>query len=99
MISILFQISCVRLLELVPLVYERVSSYSSAKSCGVPTMVLDPTDITWLFHLINWGKSSLLVIIRHWKQCMLSLIKILKGSLGGTVQHYIEDLGSFISHC
>ncbi|XP_066160356.1 uncharacterized ATP-dependent helicase C29A10.10c isoform X3 [Oryza sativa Japonica Group] len=92
------QISCVRLLELVPLVYERVSSYSSAKSCGVPTMVLDPTDITWLFHLINWGKSSLLVIIRHWKQCMLSLIKILKGSLGGTVQHYIEDLGSIISH-
>uniref|UniRef100_A0A0E0ILQ4 Uncharacterized protein n=1 Tax=Oryza nivara TaxID=4536 RepID=A0A0E0ILQ4_ORYNI len=92
------QISCVRLLELVPLVYERVSSYSSAKSCGVPTMVLDPTDITWLFHLINWGKSSLLVIIRHWKQCMLSLIKILKGSLGGTVQHYIEDIGSIISH-
>ncbi|EAZ09610.1 hypothetical protein OsI_31894 [Oryza sativa Indica Group] len=33
------QISCVRLLELVPLVYERVSSYSSAKSCGVPTMM------------------------------------------------------------
>uniref|UniRef100_A0A0E0M2X1 Uncharacterized protein n=1 Tax=Oryza punctata TaxID=4537 RepID=A0A0E0M2X1_ORYPU len=92
------QISCVRLLELVPLVYERVSSYSSAKSCGVPTMVLDPTDITWLFHLINWGKSSLLVIIRHWKQCMLSLIKILKCSLGGTVQHYIDDLGSIISH-
>uniref|UniRef100_I1QQ37 Uncharacterized protein n=1 Tax=Oryza glaberrima TaxID=4538 RepID=I1QQ37_ORYGL len=96
--STLLSISCVRLLELVPLVYERVSSYSSAKSCGVPTMVLDPTDITWLFHLINWGKSSLLVIIRHWKQCMLSLIKILKGSLGGTVQHYIEDLGSIISH-
>ncbi|KAF0923218.1 hypothetical protein E2562_003428 [Oryza meyeriana var. granulata] len=92
------QISCVRLLELLPVVYNWVCSYSSTKSCGMTTTVLDPNDITWIFHLINWGKSSLLVIIRHWKQCMLSIIKILKGSLGGTIQHYIEDLGSVVSH-
>ncbi|KAG8049768.1 hypothetical protein GUJ93_ZPchr0009g1168 [Zizania palustris] len=92
------QISCVRLLELFPLAYERICSYSSSKSCGMTTMVLDLNDITWLSHLINWGKSSLLVIIRHWKQCMLSLIKILKHSLGGSVQQYIEDLGGIVSH-
>ncbi|XP_040383283.1 uncharacterized protein LOC102709595 [Oryza brachyantha] len=94
------QISCVRLLELLPLVYDRLCSYSSNKLCGMTTavQVLDPNDITWLFHFINWGKSSLPVIIRHWKQCMLSIIRILKGSLGGTIQHYIEDLGSIVSH-
>ncbi|VAI34004.1 unnamed protein product [Triticum turgidum subsp. durum] len=91
------QISCVRVLELLPLVYSRVNSYC-AELFSMMTMVPDPSDMTWLFHLINWGKSSLLVISRHWKQCMLSLFKILKGSHGDTIQRYIEDLGDTISH-
>uniref|UniRef100_A0ACD5XU29 Uncharacterized protein n=1 Tax=Avena sativa TaxID=4498 RepID=A0ACD5XU29_AVESA len=90
------QISCVRVLELLPLVYERVNSYCT-QPFSMTTMVPDPNDITWLVHLINWGKSSLLVISRHWKQCMLSLFKILKDSHSGTIQRYIEDLGDIVS--
>ncbi|XP_062193349.1 uncharacterized protein LOC133896754 isoform X2 [Phragmites australis] len=92
------QISCVRLLELLPLVYEGVNSYCRTQSCSMMTMVLDLTDIAWLFHLVHWGKSSLPVIIRHWKQCMLSISKELKGSYSGTSQRYIEDLDDIISH-
>ncbi|XP_014758454.1 uncharacterized protein LOC100835663 isoform X3 [Brachypodium distachyon] len=91
------QISCVRVLELLPLVYERVNSYCT-QPFSVTTMVPDSNDITWLFHLINWGKSSLLVISRHWKQCMLSLFKLLKGSHSGSIQHHIEDLGDTFSN-
>ncbi|XP_072147579.1 uncharacterized protein [Setaria viridis] len=94
------QISCVRLLELLPLVYERVSINCRTQSCSMTTMFQDPMDIAWFLHLIHWGKSSLLVIIRHWKQCVLSLLKELKGSYSGTgtIQRYIEDLDNIISH-
>jgi hypothetical protein len=78
-------------------VYEWVNSYCHAESCSAMTIVLDHTDMSWLFHLVNWGKSSFLAITRHWKQCMLSLLKELKG-LYSTHQRYIEDLDDLISH-
>ncbi|TVU10094.1 hypothetical protein EJB05_43602 [Eragrostis curvula] len=90
------QISCVRLLELIPLVYERFNTYCRTQSCCTMTIVPDITDISWLFHLVHWGKSSL-VITRHWKQCMLSLVKELKSSYSNH-QHYVEDLDDMISH-
>ncbi|ONM56013.1 P-loop containing nucleoside triphosphate hydrolase superfamily protein [Zea mays] len=92
------QISCVRLLELLPLVYERVNSNCRTLSCSTTTVFQNPMDISWFIHLVHWGKSSLLVIIRHWKQCMLSLLKELKCSHSGTIQCYIEDLDNIISH-
>ncbi|CAN6182813.1 unnamed protein product [Urochloa humidicola] len=92
------QISCVRLLELLPLVYGRVNINSGTQSCSMMTVVQDPMDMAWFLHLSHWGKSSLLVITRHWKQCMLSLLNELKGSYSGTIQGYIEDLDNIISH-
>ncbi|KAJ1290242.1 hypothetical protein BS78_02G228000 [Paspalum vaginatum] len=93
------QISCVRLLELLPLVYGRVNSTCRSQYCSMMTVFQDPMDIAWLFHLIHWGKSSLLVVTRHWRQCMLSLLKELKGSYsGGTIEPYIEDLDNIFSH-
>ncbi|CAL5082162.1 unnamed protein product [Urochloa decumbens] len=92
------QISCVRLLELLPLAYERVNINCRTQSCSMMTVVQDPMDMTWFLHLSHWGKSSLLVVTRHWKQCMLSLLKELKGSYSGTIQSYIEDLNNIISH-
>ncbi|CAD6218676.1 unnamed protein product [Miscanthus lutarioriparius] len=92
------QISCVRLLELLPLVYERVNTNCRTQTCSTMTVFQDPMDISWFIHLVHWGKSSLLVIIRHWKQCMLSLLKELKCSHSGTIQCYIEDLDNIISH-
>nr|CAB3457460.1 unnamed protein product [Digitaria exilis] len=90
-------ISCVRLLDLLPLVYERVNINCRTQSCG--TIVFqDPMDIAWFLHLIHWGKSPLLVITRHWKQCMLSLLKGLKGSYSGAIQRCIEDLDNIVSH-
>lgn len=92
------QISCVRLLELLPLVYGRVNTNCRTQSCSMMTVFQDPMDISWFVHLVYWGKSSLLVIIRHWKQCMLSLLKELKCSHSSTIQRYIEDLDNIISH-
>ncbi|KAF8694890.1 hypothetical protein HU200_037991 [Digitaria exilis] len=91
------QISCVRLLDLLPLVYERININCRTQSCS--TIVFqDPMDIAWFLHLIHWGKSPLLVITRHWKQCMLSLLKGLKASYTGAIQRCIEDLDNIVSH-
>lgn len=38
-------------------------------------------DLAWLSHLANWGKSPLVVLTRHWKQCILSALQTLRISL------------------
>ncbi|XP_058113518.1 uncharacterized protein LOC131256610 isoform X2 [Magnolia sinica] len=72
------QMTCVRVLEMLPVIFERLSSSmfklfgnSEILACGV-------YDFKWLRDLMDWGKSSLVVLSRHWKQCVLSLLSLLK---------------------
>ncbi|XP_019707473.1 uncharacterized protein [Elaeis guineensis] len=93
------QMTCVRLLEALPVVYERVSSLANEWSGSSGSMVPEPDifDIRWLSDLVDWGRSSLLVISRHWKQCMFALLNILQGSHGGTAPCTIDAIEAIIS--
>lgn len=69
--------TCIRLLELLPIVFEKLVP-SFLKASG---KILDnSTDCTWLNHLTNWGRSSLAVIVRYWKQTLMSVLGLLKQS-------------------
>ncbi|XP_058227710.1 uncharacterized protein LOC131336079 isoform X2 [Rhododendron vialii] len=71
------QMTCIRLLELLPVVFEKLVP-SFLKASG---KILDnSTDCTWLNHLTNWGRSSLAVIVRYWKQTLMSVLGLLKQS-------------------
>lgn len=71
------QMTCIRLLELLPIVFEKLVP-SFLKASG---KILDnSTDCTWLNHLTNWGRSSLAVIVRYWKQTLMSVLGLLKQS-------------------
>ncbi|XP_038985729.1 uncharacterized protein LOC103713146 isoform X2 [Phoenix dactylifera] len=93
------QMTCVRLLEALPVVYERVSSSANEWSGSSGSMVPEPDifDIRWLSDLVDWGRSSLLVISRHWKQCMFALLNVLQGSHGGTAPCTIDAIEAIIS--
>lgn len=88
----------VRLLELLPVVYERFAVYASKQSGNADTMLVDILDLKWFSDLVDWGRSSLIVITRHWKQCMLALLETLKGSTIGTVRHSIDSIKAIISN-
>ncbi|CAL9102821.1 unnamed protein product [Musa textilis] len=92
------QMTCVRLLETLPVVYEKLSFSLSELSGNLACFTHDIFDLKWFLHLVEWGRSSLIVVSRHWKQCILSLVNYLKSS------HTIKtscDLGAFeaiVSH-
>lgn len=92
------QMTCVRLLEVLPVVYERVSLSAKEWSGNLGSMVLEPHifDIRWLSDLVDWGRSSLVVISRHWKQCMFALLNSIKGSHGGTAACTINAIEAMI---
>ncbi|KAF8389472.1 hypothetical protein HHK36_026167 [Tetracentron sinense] len=70
--------TCVRLLEILPVVFERLSSSFLKLSGNSGIMVQDLFDFKWLHDLMDWGKSSLVVITRYWKQAVISLLDLLK---------------------
>ncbi|XP_078150888.1 P-loop containing nucleoside triphosphate hydrolases superfamily protein isoform X4 [Carex rostrata] len=75
------EMASVRLLEVLPFVVERLClGLSSTREDYLRENFLFP-ELAWLSHLANWGKSSLVVLTRHWKQCILSVLQILRGSL------------------
>lgn len=52
-------------------------------------------DYGWLQHLMEWGKSSLNVIVVYWKKAVISLLKLLKGAFSdasSSLVRSIEDL-------
>ncbi|WOK96345.1 hypothetical protein Cni_G05052 [Canna indica] len=74
------QMTCVRLLETLPVVYERLNCSSSKMSGYLSCLTYDILDLKWFSDLVEWGSSSLIVVTRHWKQCMLVLLNYLKSS-------------------
>nr|DAD46144.1 TPA_asm: hypothetical protein HUJ06_004374 [Nelumbo nucifera] len=73
------QMTCVRLLEILPVVCQRLIS-SSPKLSGSSDIVTGQVfDFSWLHDLVEWGRSSLVVITRYWKQTVILLLDILKG--------------------
>lgn len=81
--------ACVRLLEILPVVFEWINS-SLPHSSQNSEMILGSSNLKWLLDLVDWGKSSLVVIVRHWKQCVLCLINLLKGFHGYSSEGNID---------
>ncbi|KAI3845786.1 hypothetical protein MKW98_016545, partial [Papaver atlanticum] len=80
------QMTCLRLLELVPIVFEKVSLSVHKQS------VRDSCSVDWLHDLVDWGKSSILVVVIYWKKSVVSLMRLLKGSYDGNSTKIIGSI-------
>ncbi|KAJ4826197.1 hypothetical protein Tsubulata_023786 [Turnera subulata] len=89
----LCQMTCVRVLEVLPIVFERLG-LASYKHFGNSGKTLENVvDFLWLHDLVDWGKSSLKVVVVYWKRAVTSLLKLLQGSCSSTsALRSIEDL-------
>ncbi|KAI3990319.1 hypothetical protein MKX01_037658 [Papaver californicum] len=85
------QMTCLRLLELVPIVFEKVSP-SVHKQSSNKFLVRDACSVDWLHDLVDWGKSSILVVVIYWKKSVVSLMRLLKGSYDGNSAKIIGSI-------
>ncbi|EEF48714.1 splicing endonuclease positive effector sen1, putative [Ricinus communis] len=72
--SPLFQMTCVRVLEILPVVYERLCPSIRKRSRDSGKTVENLWDFIWLHDLIDWGRSSLKVVVVYWKRTVTSLL-------------------------
>uniref|UniRef100_A0A2P2M1D2 Helicase SEN1 isoform X4 n=1 Tax=Rhizophora mucronata TaxID=61149 RepID=A0A2P2M1D2_RHIMU len=91
------QMTCVRILEILPVVFKRLlptfiehSDYSGKKEKTV-------FDLIWLHDLIDWGKSSLKVVIVYWKRAVTSLMNLLKEYCSDASAPILRAIESFAS--
>lgn len=71
--------TCVRLLEIIPVVFERFNP-SLIELSGTKMAVKDACGFNWLHDLMDWGKSSLKVVLTYWRRAIISLLNFIKGS-------------------
>lgn len=90
--------TCVRLLETLPVVYEKLSFSLSELSGNLACFTHDIFDLKWFLRLVEWGRSSLIVVSRHWKQCILSLVNYLKSSHTIKTSCNLGAIEAIVSH-
>ncbi|EXC33624.1 hypothetical protein L484_013821 [Morus notabilis] len=90
------QMTCVRLLEILPVLFEKFYP-SFIKKSGSFGILESPFDFSWLHDLVDWGKSKLKVVVVYWKRAVGSLLKLLKGSSHNTVESIIKAIEDLIS--
>jgi len=88
--------TCVRILELLPVVFEK--NWQSVVATGNSGMSMGKVmDYEWLQHLMEWGKSSLNVIVVYWKKAVISLLKLLKGAFSDASSSLIRSIENLIT--
>lgn len=84
----LFQMTCIRLLETLPVVFGRL--------CGDPATMRNNAVAQCLRDLIDWGHSPLAVVVRYWKDALVSLLILIKASCSGVPASLTADIEKLI---
>ncbi|KAL8136950.1 hypothetical protein V2J09_002951 [Rumex salicifolius] len=75
------QMTSVRVLEIIPIVLANLATSPYGQRDIYRKITDNASNISWLHDLVVWGKSSLQIIVRYWKQSIISIFDILKASL------------------
>lgn len=82
------QMTCIRLLETLPVVFGRL--------CGDPATMRNNAVAQCLRDLIDWGHSPLAVVVRYWKDALVSLLILIKASCSGVPASLTADIEKLI---
>ncbi|XP_027122644.1 uncharacterized protein [Coffea arabica] len=84
------QMTSVRLLEILPIIFGELYPNSGLTMKAI-------TDMKWLHDFMDWGRSSLAVVARYWKQALVSLLGVLKKSCSQNTACAIRAVERLIS--
>ncbi|KAL5758782.1 hypothetical protein ACOSP7_021393 [Xanthoceras sorbifolium] len=93
----LCQMTCIRILEILPVVFGKLCPLFFTDSFDSRTLVKNTFDFKWLNDLMDWGKSQLKVISVYWKRAVTSLLNLLKQSCISTSVVTVRSIESLIS--
>ncbi|CAL1373907.1 unnamed protein product [Linum trigynum] len=93
----LCQMTFVRVLEILPLVVGRLCTSFSKHSWDSRKVVESVFDILWLSNLIDWGKSSLKVVVVYWKRAVASVLSVVKLSCSNASAEAVRTIENLIS--
>ncbi|KAL8458916.1 hypothetical protein ACS0TY_036417 [Phlomoides rotata] len=85
------QMTCIRLLEVIPVIFERLPQNS-----GI--MLETFSNKKWLHDLADWGKSPLTVVVRYWKQTLSYLLGQIRATCSKKSASTIIDIEKLISY-
>ncbi|CAN1306121.1 Helicase SEN1 [Linum perenne] len=92
----LCQMTCVRVLEILPIVVGRLRTCFGKKCSVSKDMVESLFDYQWLKNLIDWGKSSLKVVVVYWKRALASVLNDLKLSCSSASAETVRTIENLI---
>lgn len=92
----LCQMTCVRLLEILPVVLGKLR-VSREESCDTRGTLKDASDLKWLPDLIDWGRSQLKVVVAYWKRALVALLDILQGSNSDACSSAVQAIRHVLS--
>ncbi|CAH2037301.1 unnamed protein product [Thlaspi arvense] len=92
----LYQLTCVRLLEILPVVLGKLR-LSREESCATRGTLKDASDLKWLPDLIDWGRSQLKVVVAYWRRALLALLDILQGSKSDACSSAVQAIRRVLS--
>lgn len=80
----------VRLFEILPIIFGELY-----RNSGI--LIKVKMDLKWLHDLMEWGRSSLAVVARYWKQTLVSLLGVLKKSCSQNSASAIRTIEKLIA--
>ncbi|CAL8130512.1 unnamed protein product [Prunus armeniaca] len=90
------QMTCVRILEILPCVFENIYCLCHKQS-GFSGTKENTHDFSWLHDFMDWGKSSLKTVVVYWQRTITSLLKLLKGFCNSSITSTIGTIENLIS--
>jgi len=88
--------TCVRLLEILPVLVDKLCLFGEEELRNFTMLVKNKLGFKWLQNLIEWGKSSLKVVIVYWKRALTYLLNLFKGTCNNTSASAIMTIENLI---
>ncbi|XP_058780353.1 uncharacterized protein LOC131653997 isoform X3 [Vicia villosa] len=91
------QMTCVRLLEILPVLVEKLCQFGGEELRNFTMLVKNKLGVKWIHNLMEWGKSMLKVVIIYWKRALTYLLNLFKGSCNKTSASAIMIIENLIT--
>lgn len=91
------QMTCVRLLEILPVLVDKLCLFGGTELKNFTMLVKNKLGVIWLHNLMEWGKSSLRVVIVYWKRALNYLLNLFKDSCNETSASAIMTIENLIT--
>jgi senataxin len=89
--------TCVRLLEILPVLVDKLCLFGGKEHRNFTMLVKNKMGFKWIHNFMEWGKSSLKVVIVYWKRALSYLLNLFKGSCNKTSASTIMTIENLIT--